>query len=347
MKLVPSENLRAGIVGFGLMGKIHAQAYVDSGCAEVVAISNRSDIKMVEYLDKNPSCRSYSDWRAMLEIENLDVLSVTTYSPSHYDIVLHGVESGISRIFCEKPLATRIDDAQAMIDACNQQAVRLVVNHTRRWSLSHVRLSELLRAGIIGEVRGIVCSLGGGRLGCNGSHMFDLMRLYTNSEPKWGIGFIDQTGTPNPRGNEFNDPGGYGQIHFQNGARGYLDLSEDLGIPARFEVIGSMGRATVDEGLNRWDVITRSAEDQAAPLTAYGLPLEPYQFGTYPTLDILSDASRAIKELCGEKEVSCSGEDGKASLEMVMAFHLSHEQANTRIEFPLKGEQLSLELQIT
>ena len=345
--MVSKERFRAGIVGFGMMGKIHAQAYIDSGCAEVVAICNRSDLKMAEYLKENPDCRSYNNWRAMLEAENLDVLSVTTYSPSHRDIVVHGVESGISRVFCEKPMATRIDDAQAMIDACNRQDARLSVNHTRRWSSSHLRLGELLGDGVVGDVKGFVCSLGGGRLGCNGSHMFDLMRMYANSEPEWVIGFIDQTGIPNPRGKQFDDPGGYGQIHFRNGIRGYLDMSEDLGIPTRFEVIGNMGRVTVDEGLNRWDIITRSEENRRAPLTAYGLPLEPYRFGYHPVLDLVSGSSRAITELLGERAISCSGEDGKASLEMVMAFHLSHGQANAKTDLPLRGEQLSIDLQIT
>ena len=345
--MAAKQSFRAGIVGFGMMGKIHAQAYADSGCAEVVAICNRSDLKMSEYLSENPSCRCYNNWRTMLESEDLDVLSVATYSPSHYDIVVHSVESGVSRILCEKPMATRIDDAQAMIDACNRQDVRLSINHTRRWSPSHLRLGKLLSDGIVGDVRGFICSLGGGRLGCNGSHMFDLMRMYTNSEPKWVIGFIDQTGTPNPRGNQFDDPGGYGQIHFRSGVRGYLDMSEDLGIPARFEVIGSMGRITVDEGANRWDIITRSEENQKASLTAYGLPLEPYPFGSHPALNLVSDLSRAMKELLGEGPISCSGKDGKASLEMVVAFHLSYEQNNTKMDLPLRDKQLSIELQIT
>ena len=244
-------------------------------------------------------------------------------------------------------MATRLDDAQAMIDACNRQDVRLSINHTRRWSPSHLRLGELLNDGIIGEVRGFMCSLGGGRLGCNGSHMFDLMRMYAKSKPEWVIGFIDQTGIPNPRGDQFDDPGGYGQIHFQNGMRGYLDMSEDLGIPARFEVIGNMGRVTVDEGPNRWDIMTRNKENQKAPLTAYGLPLEPYPFGSHPALNLVSDLSRGIKELLGEDAISCSGEDGKASLEMVLAFHLSHEQANTKMNFPIRDKQLSIELRIT
>ena len=92
-------SFRAGIVGFGMMGKVHAKAYANSNCAEVVAICNRSDLKMAEYLNKNPRCHPYNNWKAMLKAEDLDVLSVATYSPSHREIVVHGAESGISEFF--------------------------------------------------------------------------------------------------------------------------------------------------------------------------------------------------------------------------------------------------------
>jgi predicted dehydrogenase len=234
-----------------------------------------------------------------------------------------------------------------MIDTCRERNIKLSINHGRRWSPAHLQLRKLLREGIIGDIRGITCSLGGGRLGCNGSHMLDLMRMYAESEPRWVIGFIDQTGTPNPRGKGFKDPGGYGQIHFQNDVRCYLDMSEDLGIPVRFEIIGSMGRVTVDEDMNRWDIIARSREDRQAPLTNYGLPLKPYPFDSYPLIDSVAQTKEAIKELCEDKSPGCSGEDGKAALEMVMAFHVSHKQGNVKVDIPLKGEHLSYELQIT
>jgi len=339
--------LRAGIIGFGSMGKYHAQAYAHSGCAEVVAVCNRRVFKMSEYLNSNTNCRSYTDWQEMLQKEELDILSVVTYSPSHAEIVIGGTEVGIPRILCEKPMATRLIDAEAMINACYKRGVKLAINHTRRWSPSYLRLRELLRMGVIGDVRGIFCTLGGGRLGCNGSHLFDLMRMYTESEPEWVIGFIDQTGTPNPRGEQFNDPGGYGQIYFQNKSRCYLDMSEDIGIPARFEIFGSVGRVIVDEGMNQWDIFARSEEDKQASLMKYGLQLKPYPLGFCTPLDIVAHTSEAIKELCENKTPSCSGEDGKAALEIVMAFHVSHKQDNVKVEFPLKGEYLSWELQIT
>ena len=341
------KYLRAGIIGFGSMGKRHAQAYADSGCAEVVAICNRRAFKMTEYLNTHSNCRSYTDWQEMLLKEELDILSVVTYSPSHAEIVIGGTEAGIPRILCEKPMTTRLVDAQTMIDTCRERNIKLSINHGRRWSPPHLQLRELLREGIIGDVRGIVCSLGGGRLGCNGSHMFDLMRMYAESDAEWVIGFIDQTGTPNPRGEQFIDPGGYGQIYFQNGARCYLDMSEDLGIPVRFEIIGSMGRITVDEGMNRWDIIARGEEDKQVPLTNYGLELKSYPFDSSWPIDDLMQTREAIKELCEDKSPSCSGEDGKAALELVMAFHISHKLGNVKIDLPLKDEHLLWELQIT
>lgn len=101
------------------------------------------------------------------------------------------------------------------------------------------------------------------------------------------------------------------------------------------------------EADGEWEIFTRSEADRQKPITSYGLPLEPHPFNSHPPLDVISVTSAAIKELCESDHVSCTGEDGKASLEMVMGFHLSHRRSNTKVSLPLQGDDLLFELQIT
>ena len=56
----------------------------------------------------------------MLEGEDLDVLTVATSDHLHTKIVIDGAESGVKGIFCEKPIATTLEDADAMIAACER-----------------------------------------------------------------------------------------------------------------------------------------------------------------------------------------------------------------------------------
>ncbi|MCZ7599262.1 MAG: hypothetical protein M5U09_18325 [Gammaproteobacteria bacterium] len=72
-------------------------------------------------------------------------------------------------------------------------------------------------------------SLGAGRLGCNATHMVDLVRMASGQDVVAVNGWLDTTGTPDPRGPEFTDPGGHAVMHLSDGARVHLDQMEDVG----------------------------------------------------------------------------------------------------------------------
>ena len=120
--------------------------------------------------------------------------------------------------------------------------------------------------GVIGDIRQITFEMGGGQMASNGGHLFDLVRLLTDKEPTKLIGFIDKKGTPNPRGSNFYDPGGYGMVWFDD-VRVYFDMSEDYGTPMLFKILGSLGHIIVDEKAREWRISTRSDEDRNQPLT--------------------------------------------------------------------------------
>ena len=61
---------------------------------------------------------TYTDYRAMIEREELDIISVCTSDNRHTDIVVAAAEAGVKGIICEKPLATTVDECTRMIEAC-------------------------------------------------------------------------------------------------------------------------------------------------------------------------------------------------------------------------------------
>lgn len=60
---------------------------------------------------------TYSSWREMLGSEDLDIVSVATYSPWHAEITIACAEAGVRAVICEKPITTRLSDADRVIDA--------------------------------------------------------------------------------------------------------------------------------------------------------------------------------------------------------------------------------------
>ena len=107
----------------------------------------------------------YADWKEMLAKEALDVVSVATYAPVHAEIAVACAEQGIRAIYCEKPIATRLPDAEQMVAACDKTGALLVLNHQRRFNLNHRRLRDLIAGEGLGKLTSGLLQWGSGRLG--------------------------------------------------------------------------------------------------------------------------------------------------------------------------------------
>ena len=332
-----TERARVGIIGMGRMGKRHLEAYLRNADVYVEACCDAKPGALDFLETRGVHCRKYSDWHKMLQDESLNLLSVVTNGPTHAEITIEAAKAKIPRIICEKPMATSIRAAEQMIEATQKSGTRLAINYSRRWSKDYIALKERLQSGAIGKLCEMHFVCGGGLLACNGSHFFDLMRFLSGSEPNEAVGFIDKTGTPNPRGAEFTDPGGYGLVKFQNQMRGIVDMNEDLGIPPKIEIVGSIGRVLIDEVKNMWTMAAREGNDRSAPLGKYDLPLVEHPIPSEP-LDPTKLVELTIKQVLGNDEISCTGTDGLASLQMVMAFHASDREGNMPLPLPIPAK---------
>lgn len=342
-----TERKKAAIIGFGGMGQRHYSAYSRIG-VDVVAISDWEPEKIQKILPSFDSRHIYGNYQELLENEkdNVDIISVVTNGPSHAEISLKGSEAGIRNIFCEKPMATNLQDAQRVIEVCKKNDTRLAVNHIRRWSSNYSRLKELIGNGIIGEIRHLYFSCGSTGIGNFAIHFFDTARYLTESEPDWIFGFLDKTGTPNPRGASFVDPGGYGIIRFKNGCRFFLDTSEDTGVQYSFQIVGTTGRIIIDELSDIWQIRARTGENAKISLTRYGTDMDIIPFSSDAKFDIVDLTSKAMTELLLEKSISSTGEDGKKSLELVLGLHISDENENMKVVFPLSDRYYQKDIQI-
>lgn len=339
------KKQKAAIIGFGGMGQRHFKAYEKIG-VEVVAVADLFPEKIRDLIPGLSRDRIYKDYRDLFRNEEIDVVSIVTNGPTHAEITIAASEEGIKNIMCEKPMATRLSDAEEVIRTCTINSTRLAVNHIRRWSSNYSRLKQMIKSGVIGDIRHVYFSCGSTGLGNFAIHFFDTIRYITDSEPEWVAGFIDRTGTPNPRGKQYADPGGYGIIRFSNGTRFFVDTSEDTGVQYSFQIVGTYGRIIIDELNDSWSIRARNNEMRSLPLTRYGSDMVKVPFESDANFDIVDLTSRGLAELISDKPISSSGADGKRSLEMVVAFHLSDEMENKKVTFPLAGQSMEKEIKI-
>ncbi|MCC7495617.1 MAG: Gfo/Idh/MocA family oxidoreductase [Fimbriimonadaceae bacterium] len=339
---------RVAILGCGGMAESHRRALAVARL-EVVAVADRRPAAAAALAGRLPGARAFDDALQLLREVQPELVTVVTNGPSHAALTLAAVAAGARYILCEKPIACRLRDAREMIDGCAARGVRLAINHTRRWSPSHRRLATALQGGLIGLPRVYLLTLGAGRLGCNATHLVDLVRLLSGQEVVRVQGWLDRTGTPDPRGPEFRDPGGHAVLWLADGARVYLDQMEDLGVPPACEIVGGIGRVRVEELAGQWRLQVRAAADRQRSLLDYGCPLvdEPLDLSDCPDLSRWDEVqAAAYQNLLSADPPACGGEDGYAAVEVVMAIHLS-DQRGAPVDLPLRGDDLDFRVDFT
>jgi predicted dehydrogenase len=225
----------------GVHPHAHVACYANHPHTDVVAICDLVPALFATFDrlwgDRWPNVARYTDYREMLARERLDLLSVVTPDHRHAEVVLAAVPAGVKGIYCEKPMATTLADADRMIAVTEHAGVAMVVNHTRRWYATYQYARDLIRAGHLGRVTHIHATCGGPRamLFRNGTHLIDAVTFLAESEPIWVTGFLDAgqehygpvyagDGGRDPA----RDPGGSAVIRYENGVIAFVFCSKPI-----------------------------------------------------------------------------------------------------------------------
>lgn len=202
-----------------------------------------------------PGLRVDDDYRAMLERERPDLVAVVTPDHLHTLPVLTAIEFGARGIFCEKPLATSVEEADQVVAAAATAGVVMCVDYTRRWMPDFVEARRQVRSGAIGRLSQIVFEFGGPRamLFRNHTHLIDLLNYYAEADPEWVIGELEPgfadygTSYRGDGGTEpAMEPGANYYVAFSNGVRAYVTGMKETLSELRVDLIGARGRLTID-----------------------------------------------------------------------------------------------------
>jgi predicted dehydrogenase len=138
------------MVGAGAFGRFCIEAYGKSKDLEVVAVADPAP--EARALVKSPFARVESDWRDVVADPRVEVVHLATPPFLRGDIVLGALRAGKS-VFCEKPLAVSLTEADVMIRAARESGTALGVNYVMRFQPAYRMLEALATSGIMGRLR--------------------------------------------------------------------------------------------------------------------------------------------------------------------------------------------------
>ena len=151
------KPLNVGMIGYGFMGRAHSNAYrkvnqfFKLGYQPVLkACAARKEDKIKEFAE-NWGYESYeTDWRRLIERDDIDLIDIGSPNNTHKEIVLAAAAAG-KMILCEKPLAMNVAEAEEMVAAVEKAGVPNMVwfNYRRVPAISLAK--QLVDEGRIGK----------------------------------------------------------------------------------------------------------------------------------------------------------------------------------------------------
>jgi predicted dehydrogenase len=283
------ERLRVAVIGAGFMGERHAQIYAGLPDVELVAVCDVREAVARELADQLGAA-AYSDFGALLRRDDLDAVSVCTPDALHREPCELAARAG-RHVLVEKPIATTVADAEAIVDAAARAGTVLLVGHCLRFDPRYDQARQAVERGELGVVQTIYTRRAntvaaqdrlGGRCPLPlflGVHDYDVMRWLAGSEvervtaeSKWGL--LRTQGFP-------VEDAHCALLRFASGVLGIAELNWILprGFPAggdhRLDVVGSAGSlsiATLETGLRRADGHRAVQVDTASAPSVQGHP---------------------------------------------------------------------------
>lgn len=319
------KKIKIGIIGCGAIAeKVHVAGYNNCPECEIVALADIHESRLKELGKKNNVTALYTDYKEMLDNERLDAVSVCTPNDIHAEQTIECAKRGIN-ILCEKPMATSINEADAMLKAAKDNNVILMVGFTHRFKNFNIKAKELLDSGVIGTpfmIRARFAHDGpykswsaksdwffdpirakGGALLDMGIHAIDMCRYF--------FGEITQvTGQIGTLVKEIKvEDSALLLLMFESGSQGYIEVgwSSKKG-PLGFEIYGTKGTIIVD----------------------YTTPIKIWSEDnpSWQTIDAKgggwdTEIRHFIDCLLNRTSPATTGQDGKISLEVALAAYQS------------------------
>jgi len=146
-----SSKVRVGLIGLGIISAAHAEGYMSSPDAELVAICDVDPEVLMARADEL-GVTPFERYKDLLDDPGVDIVDVCLPHNFHYPVVRAGLEAG-KHVLVEKPLALTSRECLELIELAKSKGVRLSVAENTRFVTAYLAAERLISAGELGDVR--------------------------------------------------------------------------------------------------------------------------------------------------------------------------------------------------
>jgi predicted dehydrogenase len=321
------------MVGLGRISMQHlAPSLKASKIAKVTALvsghRDKAEKMAAEYGIPAKNIYSYQNYDAIADNKDIDAVYVALPNSMHAEYTVRAAKAG-KHVLCEKPMATTVADAQAMIDACKKANRKLMIAYRCQFEPTNLRATELIRSGRLGKIQGIESAngfniragewrlnmklAGGGPLMDVGVYSLNACRFLTGEEPgdikaNWSV--IDKDG----RFNEVEENLGW-TMRFPSGIVASCNTTYGANMPGFYRVHGTKGMLHMEPAFG-YEGIHLTAKIQGEPAIDEPNPeKDPAQF--------TREADHLANVILHGGELRASGEEGLRDMKLMMEIYRS------------------------
>jgi predicted dehydrogenase len=317
--MATKKTLNVAMIGYQFMGRAHSNAwrqvsrFFDLPAEPVMKVVCGRNEQAVKQAADHLGWEEYAtDWRTLIDRKDIDIIDICSPGDAHMPQAIAAAEAK-KTVFCEKPLANTLPEAEKMLEAVKRNRVVHMICHNYRRIPAVTLAKQMIEAGEIGEIyhyRGTYLQdwivdpmfprvwrlqksvAGSGALGDIASHSIDLSR-YLVGEITEVSGllktFIKERPLPEDKkktGKVDVDDAALSLVKFKNGAIGSIEGSRfALGRKNynRFEINGSKGSISFDlERLNELEVYKEEGPNSGFKTVLVTDAKHPFVAGWWP-----------------------------------------------------------------
>lgn len=147
--------MKYALIGCGRISTNHIKAAVNNKLTIVgvcdIEESHMESLLEKHGLNKDETIKRYTDYKALIEENDIELISIATESGLHAEIALYCIEHGIN-VIIEKPMAMSMADANKIIQLSEEKNVKVSACHQNRFNIAVQEMRKALEAGRFGKI---------------------------------------------------------------------------------------------------------------------------------------------------------------------------------------------------